>query len=183
MRRTYVLKLALAGMFIALDIVFSRFLYAYLPPGFHEVRVSPQFLAYALAGWILGPVWAIGCAVAGDVLGMLINSAGLPILPGYMLSAALTGLVYAVCLYRRPVSAWRCLLAVAVSTLVISLCLGSLWAVLYYTQDHTTAMWLTKLLAALPWRLMCIPIYAVGVFLVQRGLSRERIPERFGFAR
>ncbi len=166
-------KLALAGLFVAMDIVFARFLYFYMPPGLNTVRISPQFLAHALVGWLLGPLWAAGSAVAGDLLGMLINSGGLSIHLGYTLSAVLTGLIYGFTLYRRPVKWWRALLAVSAVVLPVSLLLGSLWmSQIRNLPAHVL------IIEALPWRLLTIPIYSALLFLVQKGLYRAHIPQR-----
>lgn len=163
-------KLALAGLFVALDIVFARFLSFYLPPGTYTVRISPQFLAHALAGWLLGPWWALGSAVAGDLLGVVINTAGKAPHLGYTLSAALTGVTYGLYLHRRPVRWWRCLLAVSTVILTISLFLTSVWNSQLYGSPVSAFI-----IAALPWRALAIPVYSAVLFAAQKGLSRAGI--------
>lgn len=163
-------KLTLAGLLVAIDIIAARFLSFYLPFGTQLVRVGPQFLAHSLAGWLLGPFWALGSAVAGDLLGMLINAAGKTIYPGYTISAALTGLIYGLLLYRRPVRLWRCLLAVSLAVIGVSTLLTSYWNSLYFSVPWLPALW-----SALPWRLITIPIYTALLFAVQKGLVRAKV--------
>ena len=167
--RSYTRKLALAGFFVAMDIISARFLYFYLPdPLSKVVRVSPQFLAHALAGWLLGPLWAAGSAVAGDWLGMLINSGGLAIHWGFTLSAALTGLIYGLFLYRRDIRWIRAAAAVLAVVLPVSLLLGSVWM----SQIKSLPVHIV-LLEALPWRLLTIPVYTGLLCSVQKGLRRS----------
>ena len=164
-------KLALAGLFIALDIVCARFLSFYLPdPVSRTARISPQFLAHALSAWMLGPLWAAGSAVAGDLLGMAINSGGLSIHLGFTLSSALTGLVYGLVLYRREVRLYRALISVSAVTLLISLFLGSLWM----SQIRNLPLYFV-ILEALPWRLITIPVYTALLFALQNGISRSKV--------
>ena len=181
MRKTTKL-LAAAGLLVALDIVFARFLSFYTWD--YAVRVGPQFLAHAMAGWLLGPVWALGTAVAGDILGMLINSAGLSFLPGYTLSAAMSGLLYGLLLHRRPVrnpdvrrpaarGLLRAALAVGTVTLVVSLGMGSLWSLLYFGKG-----WWGVFLLALPWRALLWPVYTALLYAAQQGLDRAGVRER-----
>ena len=163
-------KLALVGLFVALDIIFTRFLHFYMPPGTYTVRISPQFLAHALAGWILGPWWALGSAVAGDLLGVIINTAGKAVYLGYTLSAALIGLIYGLFLHRRPVRWWRSLLAVSTVTLTISLVLTSVWNSRLYESPVSVFV-----ISALPWRAMTIPVYSAVLFAVQKALERSKV--------
>jgi ECF transporter S component (folate family) len=133
-------------------------------------------MAHALAGWILGPFWAVGTAVAGDILGLLINSGGRAFFPGYTLSAALSGTIYGLILYRGQVRALACLASVSSSVLLVSLCLTSFWNAIYYSRP-----WLEAVLAALPWRLVSIPIYAITLIAVQKGMYpavKRYIPQK-----
>ena len=162
--------LVTAGLFVALDIIFARFLSFYTPGNI--VRVGPQYLAHAMAGWLLGPLWSMGTAVAADILGMMINSAGLSFMPGYTLSAAMSGLLYGLILYRRPVRIWRAGLAMGAVTVVVSLGLGSLWSMLYYQKA-----WLGSVALALPWRAALWPCYAALLFLLQKALTRAGLTQ------
>ena len=167
-------KLALAGLFVALDIVFARFLSFYLPdPVSRTVRVSPQFLAHALSGWMLGPLWAAVSALAGDMLGMLVNSGGLVFQPGFSISFALSGAIYGLALHRREVRWQNALIAVSAVTIPISLLLNSIWLHLLYK-----AATYTYIVTALPWRLLTIPIYFVLLIAVQKGILRSSVIKR-----
>jgi ECF transporter S component (folate family) len=160
-------------MLVAVDIMATRFLS--VPPspvtGFN--RIGPQFLAHGLAGWILGPVPAIVTAIAGDVLGMFINSAGAPYLPLFAIVAAFRGFLYGVMLYRRKPNFWFTLLAVALITVLCDLTLATYTLAPLYGQS-----WWALLLFRAPVRLATIPVYAGLLFAMQKALERSRVLRR-----
>ncbi|MDR0248632.1 MAG: folate family ECF transporter S component [Oscillospiraceae bacterium] len=176
MRGSIARKVALGALFVALDIIFARFFFVYLPPGSTLVRLSPQFLAYALAGKVLGPWFAALTALAGDLLGMLVNPAGLSFLPGISVVAALEGLQYGLWLRWRPISLWRCAVAVACDVFVLSLGVKTFFVLLYFTDSAVTlSAYAAAARAALPWRLLQAALYAPSLALVLRALQRARV--------
>ena len=158
-------KLTFAGLLVAIDVLFTRFLAFYLPGDI--VRVSLQFLAHGLCGWILGPLWSLGSAVAGDLLGMAVNSAGRAYLPGYTLSAALSGLLYGLILYKRKPGIIPAAAAVGCVTLFVSLGLNSLWSMVYFEKA-----WFGVVTLQASARVILFPVYSGILFAVQRGLAK-----------
>ena len=163
--------LILAAMFTALEVVTVRLLPLtyYLPPGTFEVRVSAQFLCYGLAGWLVGPWWGMGSAVAADLIGVFINPTGSGVFfPGYTLSAAIGGLLYGLFLYKKQPSIWRCLGAVASQTVICGLALGALWSSIYYGKG-----WLGMIITQYPIRLLLIIPYALALLGLQNALPKQ----------
>jgi ECF transporter S component (folate family) len=164
--------LVLAGLFIALEIVTVRILpltyfMPTVPPNL--VRVSLQPLWYASAGWLLGPGWGLGVAMAGDVLGAMINPTGNAVLnPGFTLIAALNGLVFGFLLYKRGPSVWRALITVGLSQVVITMPLTAYFG----TQAGWYADFWIALWASLPWRVALVLPYALLVFGTQKALKK-----------
>ena len=168
--RDTVRSMALAGLFVALDIVCTRMLPAYyLPPGTFLVRVGPQFLIFALAGWLTGPAWAMGMAMASDLLGVLINATGSgQIFPGFTLTAGLSGLVYGLFLYKSAPKLWRAIAAAAAHMLLVALPLTSLWTqMLGWYPDLRVPFML-----ALPWRAALVLPHALLIFAARKALAR-----------
>ena len=162
--------MALAGLFIALDVACTRMLPVYyLPPGLFLVRVGLQFLIFALAGWMVGPGWAMGLAMASDLLGVMINPTGTgQIFPGFTLTAGLSALAYGLLLYRKGPKLWRALAASAAHMLAIALPLTSLWnQTLGYYPTFWASFWL-----ALPWRAALVLPHALLIFAAQKALDR-----------
>lgn len=171
MSSRYLRALILAALFTAMEVVTVRLLplVFYLPPGTFEVRVSMQFLWHGLSGALLGPWWALGGAVAADLLGTFLNPTGSGVFfPGYTLSAALGGLFYGFFLYKRPLRFWRCAAAVTAQTLVCGLALGALWSNILYRKG-----WLSVVFVQTPIRLALIAPYAIALFAVMRAIPKR----------
>jgi ECF transporter S component (folate family) len=165
--------LVLAGLFAALDIVCSRFLPVYfLPPGTFLIRTGLQFLVFALAGWTIGPGWAMGAAMTADVIGVLLNPTGTgQFFPGYTLTAGLSGLMYGLILHRRKTNFWRTGAAAAVHMLLIALPLTSLWFSMQgFFPDFWTPFWL-----ALPWRALLVIPHTLLIFAMQKALGKPLV--------
>lgn len=162
---TKVRKLTNLALLVAMDIVFTRFFSVMLPGNLD--RLSLQFLPHAAAGLLFGPFYAAAACAAGDVLGMLVNSAGFAFNPLLTLSAGVRGALYGMLLYKKPVTLWRTLLAVGVVTLVVDLGLNPVWMVFIYNQGY-----LGILAAKIPVRLIWAPISGVIMYLVFRALDR-----------
>ena len=157
-------KLVLASLFIALDIIFTRF-FSVMIPGVE--RISLQFLPHALSGLFLGPVWAVATLVMGDILGMLINSAGEAYFFGFMLSAAVRGLIYGLILYKHPIKYSRTIISVAVVSVVVDLGLNPIWMSMLYGKGF-----IVTLIAKLPIRAVFIPAAAAIIYFVAKGVAR-----------
>jgi ECF transporter S component (folate family) len=123
-----VTRLIILGLFIALEIILTRFLSIHTP----IVRIGFGFLPIAMLGIMYGPVWAAAAYAIGDLVGiMLFPTAGF--FPGFTLSAALTGLTYGLVLHGKPITWKRALIAAAIVCLFINLVLDTLW--LYILMD------------------------------------------------
>ena len=157
-------KMVLASLFIALDIIFTRF-FSVMIPGVE--RISLQFLPNALSGLFLGPIWSVAVLVAGDVLGMVVNSAGAAYFPGFMLSAALRGLIYGLVLYKRKLKYTRTLVAVAIVSVVVDIGVNPIWMSMLYGKGY-----LATLVAKLPIRAVFIPTASAIIYFVAKGVIR-----------
>ena len=81
---------ALAGLFVALNIILTRFLSFTIGGTF---RVGFGLVPLHLAGYLLGPVWGLVVGVVSDLLGVVLNSFGQMPHPGFTLSSGLHGLI------------------------------------------------------------------------------------------
>lgn len=110
------------GLFIAMHIIFARFL------SFQTtfVRISFEFLPIALASIMFGPL--VGAATGGvaDILGMIIAPKS-AYFPGFTLSAMLVGLIYGLILYKKPKTILRISFAVILSVLFVDIGLNTWW--------------------------------------------------------
>ena len=103
-------RVAFAGMFIALNIVLTRFFSYTVVIG--ECRTYVWFgeIPVILSGIMLGPVYGAITGALADLIGYPFNPMG-PYFPGFTLSSALTGLLPGLMslLFRKsgPGSPWQ----------------------------------------------------------------------------
>jgi ECF transporter S component (folate family) len=125
-------KVVLAGLLLAILIIFERFISVET----QILRLSFAYVPYILIGTFLGPVWGALIGVAGDLLGMLLMpKAGF--FAGFTLNALLTGLVYGLFLYRAPSNKSylvRLIISVLLVHIFIHLGLTTLWLSIMYKK-------------------------------------------------
>ena len=88
MKKNYLI--ILCGLFIALQTVLKKL----TAIDFGIVRVNFDFIAIALGGAILGPLWNGLICAATDVVSFILFPGRDPFFPGFTLSALLKGLAY-----------------------------------------------------------------------------------------
>ncbi|WP_182104672.1 folate family ECF transporter S component [Niallia taxi] len=116
-------KIVFIGLFIALEVVLTRFLSIQTP----IVRIGFTFLPIALTAIMFGPLFAGITAGLADIIGMMLFPTGGAYFPGFTISALLTGFIYGWFLYKKPKSFWRISLAVLIISVVVHLGLDTLW--------------------------------------------------------
>lgn len=115
-------KIAILGLLVALQIVFTRFASITLP----FIRIGFDFFPIAITGILFG--WALaGIASFGaDLIGIFLFPSGAAFFPGFSLTAFLKGAIYGAFLYQQPKSMTRIIGAVVVES-VVTLVLNSIW--------------------------------------------------------
>ena len=121
------LKITVSAMLIAFDVVFTRL----LAVNVLWVKLGFGFAAVALCAMLWGPAWAGLCAAIGDLVGSLLFPAG-GYFPGFTVTAAITGVIYGLFLYRERPSFVRCFLAALSNTVLVTLILNSLMIILVF---------------------------------------------------
>ena len=100
---------------ITADVVLTRLLALNTP----VMKIGLGFAAVALCAMLYGPGWAALTAALGDLLGALLFPTG-AYFPGFTLTAACTGLLFGLCLYRRPARWTWAAAAAGANTLLVS---------------------------------------------------------------
>ena len=108
-------KLIVSAQLLALDVVLTRLLAINTP----VMKIGLGFAAAALCAILYGPWWAAMVAALGDLVGALLFPTG-AFFPGFTLTAACTGLIFGLCLYRRDKSLLWPILAAALNVLLVS---------------------------------------------------------------
>jgi len=120
-------KLVLSALLLAFDVVFTRL----LAINGTLVKLGFGFAAVALCAMLYGPAWTALVAALGDLVGALLFPTG-AYFPGFTLTAALTGLLFGLCLYRRPVRWGNAFLAAFLNCLLVTLLLNTAMLVVFF---------------------------------------------------
>ncbi|MGX7347793.1 folate family ECF transporter S component [Aerococcus vaginalis] len=122
------LQIALVALFMALNIVLTRFS---IPLGQNN-RISFGFLSSVLLGFFFGP-WVAGFAVAGnDLLKSFLFGTSGGFFIGFTLNAFLGGMFYGLFLHRKEVKWYHMALAVLCNSVITNIILGTLWIHIMY---------------------------------------------------
>ena len=158
-------KIALAGLLLAVLVFFERF----TAIDIQLLRISFAYIPYMLAGWLLGPVWAGLIGVSGDLLGMLLMPKS-SFFAGFTLNALLTGGIYGLFLYNKPVDKSLCLRLMAsllAVHLIIHLGLTTLWLSIMYKKAFFIII--TGRLIA---NIIELPVEFASMFFIMRFLEK-----------
>lgn len=114
--------IVLMGLFIALQIVASRF----LSIEFQDKKYGFAFLVNALTGALFGPVLSVPIGVIADITGnFLFGKFGY--FPGFTLNAIIEAFIYGYFLHRENLKIKDIIIASVLSTLIVSVLLTTLW--------------------------------------------------------
>lgn len=160
------------GLLVALSIVFTRFLGAMIPVGgTMSLRISFGEIPLMLAGILFGPAAGALAGVTSDLIGFIINSHGGPYFPGFTLTAALTGIIPGVLLYRKWTS--FSILELAFVVLFTDVITGMLLNTYWLTLMMDTGFFVLLPPRAFA-RLFTLPIYTLVIFMVRRAYLAYR---------
>lgn len=156
---------AVCGMLLALKIVLSMFTINVT----NILKVGFAYLPIAAAGMLFGPVVGGIVGAAGDVLGYFVQPTG-PYFPGFTLNAFLSGFLYGLVLYRRPVKLTRTFAAKALVTLLVSLALNPLWLSVLYGKAFFAVV-----SARIVTNLVLLPIDTAVLFALLKIVEKSRV--------
>ena len=108
-------KIAVSALLIAADVLLTRVLAINTP----VMKIGLGFLAVALSAALYGPWWAALTGALADLIGSLIFPTG-AYFPGFTLTAAITGVIFGLCFYRRRVTWKEACLAATLNVLLVS---------------------------------------------------------------
>jgi len=129
MNRT--LRMVMAGLLIALEIVLSRFLSITTP----ITKIGFGFFPIVLIALQFGPLWAGASGALADFLGANLFPLG-PYFPGFTVTGFLTGLIFGLFLYNKPHKLWRAAAAAAVIGVFLTVGLNCLWLSMLYGKGY-----------------------------------------------
>ena len=154
-------KLILISFFIALQIVFTRFLSIENA----VIRIGFGFIPLSISGMMFGPIWGGVSGAIGDILGMLIFPKG-AYFPGFTLSTALSGAIYGLILYKREKSVVNIAMATVIVVLLVNLGLNSLW-ISMTTGKALYALILPRIVK----NLIELPIRVITIYIAWKAIA------------
>jgi riboflavin transporter len=97
------------------------------------LKIGFSYLTLAIAGFMYGPV--VGGILGGlsDILNFIIKPMG-PFFPGFTINAILTGFIYGLIFYKKPITLLKVFLTKLFLVIVIDLILGTTWLSILYGQ-------------------------------------------------
>lgn len=116
-------EIVFLGLFIALEVILTRFISIQTP----IVRIGFTFLPIAISSMMFGPIFGGIAAALADIVGMMLFTSGGAYFPGFTLTAFLSGTVYGLLLHNKPKSLIRIGGAVAIISIFLSMGLDTVW--------------------------------------------------------
>ena len=141
------------------------------------LKVGFTFLPNEFAYYLFGPVVGVIYGAVIDVLNFMVKPTG-AFYFGFTLSSMLTGLIYGLILYRRPIRLARVILANIIRTVFVDMLLNTLWLT-QLTGNSFMVMLptrLIKLLIMLP--IETVLLYSLIKSVEASGIIRKLFPAR-----
>lgn len=157
-------KLAASALLIAADVVLTRLLAVNTP----VMKIGLGFAAVAVCALLYGPWWAALIGGLGDLTGALLFPTG-AYFPGFTLTAACTGVIYGLCLYKKP-PRWVYPAAAALLNTVLVSYLANTWMICLITGNSYSAMLTAR---AVQLAVMLPVQLAVLLWLTKSGITEK----------
>lgn len=155
-------KVAMMGMLLAAQVVAGMFFSIKLP----LVTIGFIFLPLSITSMLYGPLWGAAAGVMGDFLIAALGPYGY--YPPMATTAFLSGLIYGLFLYRKPITIPRVTLCVITESLLCSVLLQTYWLTMLMNKAYLvllpTRLFQNVLVA--PVSIICICLVAPRVLAV-----------------
>ena len=163
--------LTMTAMLVAIGILLGFFKI----PITELIEIRFIALPIAIAGALFGPGLGAVVGILIDVGAFIVKPTG-PYFPGFTISAAISGILFGLMLYKKEMSVKRILLTQVVYTLIIGLVVNSINLSMLGTGV------LVLVSARLLKEIVMIPINAFLLFLVLKPLPKIPFVKNFGLA-
>lgn len=115
--------LTLTAMLIALWIGLDRFSILILP----TIKIKLTFIPFAFISAMFGPFVGMLSGFITEMVSFFISPQGGAFFPGFSLSAAFTGIIYGMFLYKRPITLKNTFMAKALVNIFINIGVNTYW--------------------------------------------------------
>ncbi len=153
--------LTLAGMLGAMSVILSNFTIVVTD----SLKISFFFLPSRIAYYLFGPFVGTIFGASIDILNFIVKPTG-PFHPGFTINAALSGMIFGLLLYKKPLKFSRILITSTINMIIVNLILNTYWI----STITGNAVW-----ASLPLRItkniILLPFEAILLYLVIKGVE------------
>jgi ECF transporter S component (folate family) len=156
------------ALFIALNVVFTRFLSIQTP----IIRIGFGFLPISLCSIMFGPITGGITGAAADIIGMAIFPSG-AYFPGFTLSAFVEGAIYGLVLHKKQISAVRTSLAVALIIILVDSIMNTYWLSII-TGKAAMALLIPRLVK----NLIMFPIETILVYTIWKFCNKLELTSK-----
>lgn len=159
-------SITLIAMFGAISIIFGMFLTVML---WDFLKVGFTFLPNEFVYYLFGPFVGIIYGGTLDILTYLVKPMG-AFFPGFTISGILTGLLYGMLLYKRPLSLWRIVLVNILRSVFIDLILNTYWLTILNGEASVVMLPMRALKL-----FIMLPVESILLFAVIKGVEASGI--------
>lgn len=164
-------KVAVIGMLLAAQVVAGLFLSIRTP----WATIGFTFLPLSMTAILYGPVWGAAAAVMGDFLIATLGPYGY--YPPMATTALLSGLVFGLFLYKKPLTFQRVTLCVLVEAIVCSILVQTFWISTLTGRGYFVLLpvRIFQNLVTTPVSILCIRLIAsrIADFVQRREMVRQ----------
>ena len=169
--------LVLAAIFSAMNIILTRAGVIMLFGGL--VRLSFGKIPLILSGLFLGPLAGAFAGLIGDVLGVIINSHGAPMIhPGFTLSSVLTGAVPGIIVIlsrRKRSSLFNVITSNIIVLILVNLLLDTLWLSQMYGNPYAVVFQTRLIPHIIIAAINIVVTYPLLKSLIKTGLASDTV--------
>ncbi|MDF2944853.1 MAG: hypothetical protein K0S01_3711 [Herbinix sp.] len=137
------------------------------------LKIGFSFLPNEFIYYLFGPVVGAIYGAAMDILTFLVRPSG-TFFFGFTVSAILTGILYGVVLYKKPLSLKRIIIANVIHVIFINILLNTYWLTILIGKGFFVLLPLRALK-----ELIMFPIETILLFTVIKGVEASGILKRF----
>ena len=166
------LVLTVSAMLVALATVFGFF----KVPVNQFVEFRFGFLPISAAGMLFGPGVGAVVGALSDIVGYLAKPTG-PFFPGFTISSAVSGIIYGICLYKKPVTVPRVVITQVIHTIIVSFGLNTLNLCILYHSPFLPTLYTRLPQSSIMCVINCVLLYVVLKAIQQ--VSKQLLPAEF----
>ena len=124
------------------------------------IKITFTFLPNEFVYYLFGPAVGAVYGAALDLLTFVIRPTG-PFFPGFTISAVLTGLLFGIILYNKPLSLKRIIIANVIHLFTVNLLLNTYWLTLLYGYEFMALLPMRAFKAAIMFPVETLLLYSV----------------------